>query len=491
MADTAWRAPKRASSRIRSVTAPFEMLTEDWNLHYHLHRLDAAVHRSATRLRELDTSATDARAVDDARARDAEAELRHAMYTQLLLYIKCVQPFQVAGFTQKICNRGEWAMEYSLLKAWDLRVPEPTRRQPSPALASSSSSTAREFLVLHPRDRPPSTASPVWKQSCRPRCSITATQPKQVDMETTMAATGPPMTLARKNVLRKPGSCKRFDSIKAIIEHDACASGTLYHSLRQVKPGGGNQVDEGPATSRAQLRHVREGASGDKKATLLLAERLMVCDKSVAMKQPAPAHPPWSKEYLQAYLTDGTPRVLFAKASGGSHGADHAHVGSGSDDEVDAWADDDDDDMRSCAASVRDEPHLRECNTAGGRMTVEDVARKGREKRSPIETAFVFSRPLQVSRPPVASTVKCKVQFQDQVRAWKASLGSSNTESDGVVATLLKTQDVRCVVQRSHARAIEGKHVPCMKPRVSPITWRFGDVRRPRTCPVALMKATS
>ncbi|ETV87911.1 hypothetical protein, variant 1 [Aphanomyces astaci] len=340
-------------------------------------------------------------------------------------------------------------MEYSLLKAWNVRVPEQSSK---PRLAVDGR-RSEGFLILHPRQGPPKTAMPVWKQSCRPRCSLTPTSPnKQVDFETITSkiGTGQPRDLShsRRPTLRNPGTCKRYDSMRGILEHDICQSTTLYHGLRHAKPN--SNIDLG--NSRDQLRHVREGASGDK--TLHLAERLVVCDTDVAMKRQPSARPPWPKEFVAQYLTESGPLVASCANANDTNEAKNderqrtfdAHCLN-----VSAW---DNPRQVDCTAAVSEAPRV-----AVKRMGCSNPAQSNAHTR--------------LSPPPL----KGKQQFQSQVNSWKAALGGQSEEALAAMseeASLFKTQQILLRSQRAADGSIVGKRMLSSTNQrgLSPVTWR-------------------
>jgi hypothetical protein len=116
-----------------------------------------------------------------------------------------------------------------------------------------ASSSRDEFLILRPRERPPVAivAEPaIWRESCQPQCSISATIPKQVAFHHTQIAS--PSSRRRRPVIRREGACRPQDSMKSILQHDICRK-AVYHGVRHLKP-----QEEPKTTSRVQLRHARD-----------------------------------------------------------------------------------------------------------------------------------------------------------------------------------------------------------------------------------------
>ncbi|ETW01049.1 hypothetical protein H310_06679 [Aphanomyces invadans] len=335
-------------------------------------------------------------------------------------------------------------MEYSLLKAWKIRVPEPSSQRQNRVEGRRSDG----FVILHPRQGPPMTAAPVWKQSCRPRCTLSPTSPtKQVVLETSPTgkigtAWSSNVSPSRRPTLRHPGTCKRYDSMKGIIEHDICKSTTQYHALRHGKPTTSN-TNKSTTTSREQLRHIREGASGDKVSTLHLAERLMVCDTDVAMKRQPAARPPWPKEYVANYLTAESELALSDAK----------------------W--------KVSMTEERQQRFDAHC----------DLVAQGRDGTTADTKRMEGGPPSQVQTRSNPPPFKSKHHFRDKVNSWKVELGGDSEESMAAAsedAALFKTQQM---LLRSHklsgAEGMFGKRrLPLNNHRG--LTWQRTIPRQPK-----------
>ncbi|KAG9405868.1 hypothetical protein AC1031_003786 [Aphanomyces cochlioides] len=322
------------------------------------------------------------------------------------------------------------ATEFSLLQAWSVRVPEPSRER------IATMKNRDEYLILHPKQRPPSTATHVARQSCQPQCSLSSSKSKRVDLHTTVPASRSSPTMQKQTYhLRKPSTFKRGDSMKSIIEHDASSSGVVYHALRGVRPQEGSSLE-----SRSQLRHVRDAASGKTKAALHLAEALVVCDKDCAMKRHTAAKPPWTKGYLTSYLTQGAPRTMLQDSVLPANDAMDAPL--------DAKETPSSRQVERNAETI-DETHEEDDEWSGERdeivsrsralpsQTRREMNRKAGSERAPRQ---------QMSSPPrPGSTLgrfrRSKTEFKDQVESWNVAMVQEEI-SQKDATPLAKTKEV-------------------------------------------------